>query len=158
MDFVDIYITVRLVLAVKDESMTISRLTLCVAVGLFLLVGLLSAAAPISIQARIFYDTKAQLADLQRMGLDQVGRKDGSIEIITHQDELDRLIALGYRTEIIHADVGAFYRSRMTAKAMGDYKTLEEIYAHVDSLIAAYPNIVSARYLGDKNLRQSRPR
>lgn len=145
MDFDDTYIKDRLLLAVKDIRMIRFRLTFCTVVGLLLAVGILAAAEPISIQARIFYDTKDQLAALQRMGLDQIGRKDGSLEIITHQDELDRIIGLGYKTEIIHADVGAFYRSRMTPKGMGDYKTLEEIYAHVDSLIAAHPAIVAAK-------------
>lgn len=131
--------------AVKDVRMKTPRIAACFAVIMLMVAGLVSAAESPSIQARIFYDTKDQWRSLQHLGLDQVGWKDGSIEIITNQAELDRLIRLGYKTEIIHADVGAYYRSRMTAKHMGDYKTLVEIYAHIDSLIAAYPTIVSAK-------------
>ncbi|RME27072.1 MAG: hypothetical protein D6800_05505, partial [Candidatus Zixiibacteriota bacterium] len=96
-------------------------------------------------QARVYYQTKQQYIDLQQRGLDIVSGGDGYFEVITNTDELATLQSDGYRTEVLHADLTAFYRSRLFAKArdMGGYKTLAEINAAVDTLIANHPSIVS---------------
>ncbi len=74
------------------------------------------------------------------------GRGTDNIEIITNQPELDRLASLGFRTEVIITQVPDYYRSRLPkALDMGGYKTLDEIYAYEDGIIAAHPDIVSSK-------------
>jgi hypothetical protein len=121
------------------------RFCLLVFVIFILAVGLAAAASSPAIQARVYYSTKAGWLRLQNMSLDQVWLGDGYVEIVTDQSELDQIIALGYKTEIVHADLTAFFQSRMPEKNMGAYKSLDEINQAVDDMIAAYPDIVSAK-------------
>ncbi len=121
------------------------RFCLLVFIISILAVGLAAAASSPAIQARVYYSTKAGWLRLQNMSLDQVWLGDGYVEIVTDQSELDQIIALGYKTEIVHADLTAFFQSRMPEKNMGAYKSLDEINQAVDDMIAAYPDIVSAK-------------
>jgi hypothetical protein len=105
----------------------------------------LIAAAEQHIQSRIFYKSKNDLMRLHSMHLDQVWQGSEYIEIVTDQQELDMIESLGYTTEIVHPDLGAFLRSRLPDKGMGAYKTLDEIYQYLDALIASYPSIVSQK-------------
>jgi hypothetical protein len=141
----NVYIEKGILLAVKDIKMKTASLLFCLILIVSTLAGIALAVDPPSIQAWIYYDTKPQWLALQRMGLDLIGQKDGAIEIITNQAELDKIIGSGYKAEIIHDDLEAFYRSRLPNKHMGNYKTLAEIYAHIDSVIAAHPDIVSPK-------------
>jgi len=97
------------------------------------------------IQAKIYFDTKIEWAQLRAMHLDQVSAGDGYVEIVTNRTELDELEALGFKTEIVHPDLAAFFRSRLADKTMGDYKTLSEINDYLDLIIAANPYIVSPK-------------
>ncbi len=97
------------------------------------------------IQARIYFETKAEWARLHAMHLDQVLGGDGYIEIVTDRAELDELESLGFKSDIIHPDLAAYFRSRLPDKSMGSYKTLAEIYDYLDQMIATYPNIVSRK-------------
>ncbi len=103
-------------------------------------------AAEKYIQAKAFFDTKDTYSQLLHEHLDIVGRGDNYFEIITNQRQIDELQALGIRIEIIHADLSAFYRTRLAKdRDMGGYKTLSEIEAYIDTIIADHPLIVSAR-------------
>ena len=96
-------------------------------------------------QVRIYYQTKIEWFRLQQMNLDQVGRGEGYVKVVTFPDQLADIEKAGFRTEMIQADLSAYYRSRLPDKTMGDYKTLEEIYTYLDNIIAAYPTIVSPK-------------
>ncbi len=96
-------------------------------------------------QARIFYDTKSELQSLLSMNLDEVWSEPGYIEIITDTRQLDSIIALGYKTNIVIENLKAHYQSRLAAKDMGGYKTLTEINQAQDALISAYPTILSQK-------------
>lgn len=103
-------------------------------------------------QARVFIDDKTMLSDLYTMHLDIVEQHDDHIVIITNSNELAELESKGFRTEIIHDDVVAFYQSRLLNKDMGGYKTLAEIGAAVDTIISNYRNIVSDKIVLGQSL------
>ncbi len=109
------------------------------------LAAFLAAESTLCQQVRVYYQTKADWLILQRMHLDQIVQREGYIEIVSSPDQVAAIEKAGFRTEMIHADLLAFYRSRLQNKAMGNYKTLDEIYAYLDNIIAAYPTIVSPK-------------
>lgn len=107
---------------------------------------LASAVGTPNIQVRVYLDTKAQYLEFKKMHLDEVWKGKDYIEIITDQQELNKLASLGFRTEIIISQVSEYYRSRLPkAKDMGGYKTLDEAYAYLDGIVAAHPDIVSSK-------------
>jgi len=99
-------------------------------------------------QARIYFDTKQQLAELRLTGLDIVKTAPGYVEIITNPGELEDLSALGFRTEVLQTSLSEFYRTRLsraaTALDMGGYKTLAEVEASMTLISSNYPYIVTA--------------
>lgn len=112
--------------------------------GLLLFAGIISATEKdVYIQSRIYIENKADWAALKTMGLDIVYRGDNYIEIVTHTKELERIHEAGIKTETIHNDVSAFLRSRLPDKAMGSYRTLDEIYSYIDSIQIENPSLVS---------------
>ncbi len=112
---------------------------------LLILCNPLTAVDTSQIQARVYFVTKDAWAQLRDLHLDQVWKGPDYIEIVTDRVELDMIESLGYKTDIIHADLGEFLRSRLPDKAMGAYKTLDEIYQYLDLLMASYPAIMTQR-------------
>ena len=114
---------------------------------IFLLASALSFAETVpDIQAKVYLDTKAQYLQFKNMHLDEVWQGENYIEIITDQSELNNLNSLGFRTEVEITALSDYYRSRLPkALDMGGYKTLDEINAYLDSMIAAYPDIISTK-------------
>jgi len=99
-----------------------------------------------NIQARVFFETKSQWTQLMNLHPDIIFSDGNQVEIITNQDELAELNALGFRTEVIIDDIEKFYVSRFDkTRTMGGYLTLSEINAAIDVLIADHPDIVSAK-------------
>ncbi len=120
------------------------------AVICFTAVLLLTASASLTaadkpMQIRIFPDSKPQWIELGKMYLDEIWKTGEYVEIVVSPDQYRNLLDLDYKIEIIHENLPAFYQSRMPDKAMGAYKTLDEINAKIDSIIAASPNIVSQK-------------
>ena len=104
-------------------------------------------AKDIYMQVKVYYDTKYELLDLRQQHLDVIGAGDNYLEIVTHPDEFERLQEMGFKTDIIHADMTSFYQSRLEPnKLMGGYLTLSEINAYIDSLAAEHSDIVSQKY------------
>ena len=96
-----------------------------------------------ALQVRVYLDGKEDAAGLHPLGLDVVWQGKDFIEIIATADELRELEGLGLRTEIVHGDVAAFYRSRLDhARDMGGYKTLAEIQAYMDEIAFFHDAIV----------------
>jgi murein tripeptide amidase MpaA len=129
----------------KGYVMTAPRLSCLTVLAVLLLSHLLPAADQPVIKARVYFETKDQWQQLTATGLDIVKQEVGFIDILTDAEELRDLAGRGFKTDVLRADQTAFLRSRMADKAMGDYKTLDEIYRHLDSLITAYPQIVSPK-------------
>ncbi|MBN1211127.1 MAG: immune inhibitor A [candidate division Zixibacteria bacterium] len=78
--------------------------------------------------------------------MDEIYHGFGFVDIVTNKIELDQINALGIKNETIHADFTEFLQSRLNDKLdMGGYMTLSEIEAYIDSIIAARPDIVSAK-------------
>jgi len=112
-----------------------------------LLANLLSAAAVPKSQIRIFIDSKEDWHKVKSLHLDEVWHGDNYIDIITNKLELDEIKAQGLRTETVHEDITLYYQTRLDkdAKDMGGYMTLLEINSYIDSIIAARPDLVSAK-------------
>ncbi|MEA1980731.1 MAG: M14 family zinc carboxypeptidase [candidate division Zixibacteria bacterium] len=119
-----------------------------VAIGLLLVLFLLTSqifSSEILKQAKIYYENKEQIINLLSMHLDKISEGQDYIEVFITQQELNIIQSEGYQTEIIQEDIVSFYQSRMAAKDMGGWKTLDEINTYIDNLIASYPNIVSSK-------------
>lgn len=97
-------------------------------------------------QLRVHLDTKEQISQLATMHLDQVWETGKYVEIIADADKRQQLEQLGFRTEIVHADIVAHYQSRLDkSRDMGGYLTLAEINAYLDTIVSDHSNIVSAK-------------
>jgi len=95
-------------------------------------------------QTRIYYDSAEELNQLKMMNLDVVMEQDNFLEIVVFPDELEKVRDLGFTADVIHEDMTAFFQSRLDpSRNMGGYKTLSEINAYLDAMIADHPNIVS---------------
>ena len=97
------------------------------------------------VQARVFIDRKDQISQLRSLDLDVVWNDKNYVDIITSQPQIDSLNRIGFRTETVHQSVGGFYRARLPQVHMGGYKTLSEIYAYLDGMIADHPELISAK-------------
>ncbi len=116
------------------------------AVCLSLIAGLSRAEDPTYSQVRVFIDRKDQWDIARKMALDMVWDSTGCFDVMATPKDLSNIQAKGLRYKVIHADVSAFYQSRLNEKVtMGGYLTLSEIYAHVDSVIALHRSIMTDR-------------
>jgi len=111
---------------------------------------LMACTAPIMgadyMQVKVFIDTKAEYETFRSLRPDQVFVGVDYIEVVTNDRQLEQLRDLGFRTEVVHEDMVAFYKSRLAPyKDMGGYMTLAEVNAAVDVIIADHPDIVSAK-------------
>lgn len=97
------------------------------------------------IKARIFIDSSGDWDNLVKLNLNSVGFGTGYVDIITNDAGLDRVTAMGFAYEIIYPDLVAFHQSHLPKQSMGGYRTLSEIYAHLDTLISRYPDIMSEK-------------
>jgi len=93
---------------------------------------------------------KEAFARLYRMGLDLVeAPATPEVTIVATDAEKAWLEAQGYTVEYVLRDADRFYASRAAAAGavtMGGFRTLSEVWAAVDSLIAEYPAVVSEKY------------
>jgi hypothetical protein len=85
------------------------------------------------------------------------------IVIRVGKDDLARLDALGFKTEIMHESITTYYRDRLAADktggvgSMGGYRTLEEIYTYLDELATSYPDIISSKQVIGYSQEENRP-
>jgi hypothetical protein len=120
-------------------------------VACLLLLGMFSLAQAASaqkvMQVRIYPADKSQVEKILSQQLDIAYVKAGEyIDIITDQQELDRLLSQGFDARVVHSDLVAFYQSRLEkGKAMGGYHTYSEVMAALDSMHALYPSITTAK-------------
>ncbi|MBU8932598.1 MAG: immune inhibitor A [candidate division Zixibacteria bacterium] len=120
---------------------------LILALVLLLVAGYAGAVAAEYMQVKIFIDTKADYIKFRSLPLDRVFQTDDYVEIITNKEELTELEIMGFRLEVIHADLVTFYRNRLDIhKDMGGYMTLSEVYAAIDVIVADHPTIVSTKH------------
>jgi len=136
------------VLAVNHLRRNLMRLRHCLfflALLTIFTAPLASAAQDIQMQVRVYFSNEAQRLALNELHTDIVYRGKGFAEIITHTEELRQIEQLGLKTETIHEDIVAFYKSRLADKDMGGYKTLSEINDYLDQMITDHPGIMSAK-------------
>ncbi len=119
----------------------IRRISIAVLLTIFILPTV--SAAEIYMQARIFFDSPTQIDQLKSMHLDRIWQGIDYIEIITDKVELAELEGLGFKTEIVHEDLTAFYKSRFD-KVTG-YLSLTQIELEMIYLQIWYPEIVGNR-------------
>ena len=127
--------------------MKIARVVLSMIVLICLVFALPAASAQQVMQARIHLADKAQMRDVVALHLDIAYVEYGQyVDIVTHQEEVDQLRSLGYRVEVVHEDLVAFYQSRLDkTKDMGGYHTYSEVMAVLDSMHALYPSLTTEK-------------
>jgi len=105
----------------------------------------LSAEAPI-MQVRVFCDQPSDAARIHALGYDIGYVTDSYADVFTRREGLSELQQQGFRIEVIHEDVTAFYTSRLTdATPYGGFKILSEMYAYLDDMIADHSSIMTSR-------------
>ena len=125
----------------------------------------------IFLQAQIKYSRveieKTYLTELAKQGIaveDGVFTEDNKLMIELSENELKQLTQIGIPFEVVIENVTEFYIERNEKRikniqnihdipvptgfslgSMGGYCTLSEIYMHLDSMHARYPNLINAR-------------
>ena len=107
--------------------------------------GQLFAAPQEYMQVRIYIDALEEIRQLRTMHLDVVWQADQFIEIVTDSEELAELRDLGFRTEVIHEDLTAFYRSRFVDIKQTQYLSLSAIQQEMNFLWYLYPDLITER-------------
>lgn len=115
------------------------------------LVGLaaLGTAEPpqVKIQAAVFWSTPEERDALRAVpGLDIMKVKPGhSFIIVTDQEQLLEIEALGFQTQVMIEDMAAFYASRRRGNNFGDFHTYSESTAYLDSIHTEHPDITTEK-------------
>ncbi|UCG60426.1 MAG: immune inhibitor A [Candidatus Zixiibacteriota bacterium] len=103
-----------------------------------------SAADEKMMQIRVYLDHPFQARAVQAMGFEGSLIEGDYIDVFSDRNGLDRLRNRGFRIEILHHDLAAHYASMLAEyDGMGGYKTLSEVYAYLDAMIAAHPDIMT---------------
>ncbi|MCK4548176.1 MAG: immune inhibitor A [Candidatus Eisenbacteria sp.] len=126
-----------------------ATIVLLLTVGIAGIAGLAAAEIPpVKTQAAVFWNTAGERdAILEAFpGLDIMKVKRGhSFIVVTDREELARIEAEGFRTEVMIEDMAAFYASLRKGNNFGDMYTYSEATALLDSLHTEYPEITTAR-------------
>ncbi|MCP4683957.1 MAG: hypothetical protein GY867_00785 [bacterium] len=124
------------------------RLTLLVSLlALVTITQITFAEQPDYMRINVYYEDKQGWQDLNTRGLDITFEGPDFLEVAAVAEELDALQQDGFRTEIITESLKELFRSRLDrSKLMGGYKTLAEINAYLDNMIADHPDLVSAKH------------
>ncbi len=123
-----------------------SRLFLVCILTALILSSIAVAEQPDYMRVKVYYEDKQSWQDLSARHLDVTFRGPDYFEIVTLAEELDALEQAGFRTEVVTESLKELFRSRLDGtKAMGGYKTLDEINAYLDGIVADHPSIVSAK-------------
>lgn len=120
------------------------RMPALIAVVLILLSAIPAMSSEV-MQIRVYLDNKEEYLKFTSLHPDIVWSGDGWFEIVGIDKDLNELKQLGFRTEVVHPDLKAHYKSRLADKDMGGYLTLAEIWDSVDVISADHPDIVTGR-------------
>jgi murein tripeptide amidase MpaA len=113
---------------------------------LVLLANSVFAETTIYTQIRVWLETEEERFRLHSLYADIIYETDEYADVAADQEMLNIIRLESFKTDIIHQDMTAFYQSRLDPdKMMGGYRTLSEIYDYIDAVIAAHPDIVSAK-------------
>lgn len=108
-------------------------------------------------QYRVQVTSPEELTALTALGLDVAGRPPAMDVFIRSPGEVGLLASAGFQPLRVHADVSAFYRSRLSTVppvdmvppfgqgSMGGYYTWSEMVQAMDSFQAAHPGIMAPR-------------
>ncbi|MBK7141107.1 MAG: immune inhibitor A [bacterium] len=89
--------------------------------------------------------TKSQYLDLASLGLDVVEAEGDRFEILAKPGDRQKLQQLGIPYQVEHEDLSLFYAER-AAVPNGGFRTFAQIVALLDSLSAARPDIMTAKF------------
>ena len=98
-------------------------------------------------QVTVFSLDKSDFLEIHRLGMDVLGYKGDSIDMIANEADLEWFDSRGiiYRVDIL--DLKAHYRSKnKSSLTMGGFKTFSEIESFLDSLAAAYPSLITTKF------------
>ena len=90
---------------------------------------------------------KSDFLEIHRLGMDVLGYKGDSIEMIANQADLEWFDGRGITYRIDIPNLQAYYQSKNKSNlTMGGFKTFSEIEQFLDSLAAAYPSLSTAKF------------
>ncbi len=120
---------------------------LILAATLFVTYDSQSIAAERISQVRITIESRSDIQFLKSLDLDEVFSGDKFVDVFVTPQELQTLSNSGLKYEVSIEDVKSFYRSRLDPdKAMGGYRTLDEIVLAMDSIANQNPLIVRTKW------------
>ncbi|MEE8404255.1 MAG: M14 family zinc carboxypeptidase, partial [candidate division Zixibacteria bacterium] len=118
-----------------------------IAIALILIVSTAFVHAEQLSQVTVLSLDKSDFLEIHRLGMDVLGYKGDSLEMIANQAELDWFDSRGITYRIDIPDLQAYYRSKNKGNlTMGGFKTFSEIEQFLDSLAAAYPSLLTAKF------------
>ncbi|MCH7948073.1 MAG: hypothetical protein IIC66_09785, partial [candidate division Zixibacteria bacterium] len=125
--------------------MKISKLF--IAITLIFIISTAFAQAEQFSQVTLLTLDKSDFLEIHRLGMDVLGYKGDSIEMIASQADMEWFDSRGITYRIDIPDLKAHYRSKNKSNiTMGGFKTFSEIELFLDSLAAAYPSLMTAKF------------
>ena len=117
------------------------------AIALILIISTTFVQAEQFSQVTLLTLDKSDFLEIHRLGLDVLGYKGDSIEMIATQADLEWFDSRGITYRIDIPDLKAHYRSKNKSNmTMGGFKTFSEIELFLDSLAAVYPSLMTAKF------------
>lgn len=116
-----------------------------ISIFIFFNISFSSAEQKKIMSAKLLLTPEVRIKDILKLNLDIVNFKPKNyFEIITDEQEIEKLRSLGYNVEVIHEDLVGFYRTGLdTSLDMGGYHTYQETGKFLDSMHFQYPNITT---------------
>jgi len=129
---------------IEENNMSFRRTLTAVLVLFLCLAGTVFSADDKMMQLRVNLDDPTAVRALRLMGFEGMVVTDQYADVFTDGQGLARIRDAGLDVTIIHDDVAAYYAEMLAEyDGMGGYRTLSEINAYIDNLIAAHPDLVS---------------
>ena len=118
-----------------------------IAIALILIISTAFVFAEQLSQVTVLSLDKSDFLEIHRLGMDVLGYKGDSIEMIANQADLDWFDSRGITYRIDIPNLQAYYQSKNKSNlTMGGFKTFSEIEQFLDSLAAAYPSLMTAKF------------
>jgi len=118
-----------------------------IAIALILIISTAFVHAEQLSQVTVISLDKSDFLEIHRLGMDVLGYKGDSIEMIANQADLEWFDSRGITYRIDIPDLKAHYRLKNRSNlTMGGFKTFSEIEMFLDSLAAAYPSLITAKF------------
>ncbi len=104
----------------------------------------LNAEEPPYLLVRVDAGPEVKIIPLLELGLDIVdGVKEQYVDVVCHPDDLIRINALGYQTQVLIHDMVRHYQDLSPTDEMGGFRTYSEVVADLNQIHADHPDVTS---------------